>query len=130
MKAETREWIQFAEADYDTACHLWRKRGGRLARAICFHCQQCLEKYFKARLIEAGLRCPETNDLKRLVDLLVATEPLLAAYRPVLGPLTAAYEIQFRQAGELDLQQNAKDALKTCRAIRTEVRASLGLPKK
>ncbi len=130
IKAETREWVRFAEADFDTASYLWRKRQRLLTRAICFHCQQCVEKYFKARLIEAGLHSPKTNDLVRLVNLLVSIEPVLATFQPVLGSLTAAYSIQFRQAADLGLKQDAKAALENCRAIRKEVRASLGLPKK
>ena len=130
MKAATREWVQCAEADYDVACHLSRKRQRFSTKAICFHCQQCVEKYFKARLIEAGRLFPNTNDLEQLLNLLVPIEPFLAASQPALGALTAAYGIQFRHPGDLALKQNAKSALRDCRAIRKEVRASLELPTK
>ena len=130
MKAATREWVQCAEADYDVACHLLRRCKRFSTKAICFHCQQCVEKYFKARLIEAGRLFPNTNDLEQLLNLLLPIEPLLAASQPALGALTAAYGIQFRHPCDLALKQNARNALQDCRAIRVEVRLSLGLPKK
>jgi hypothetical protein len=51
-------WIRFAEEDWDDAQILARS-GGKL-RSICFHCQQCIEKLFKAELMRLQATVPKT----------------------------------------------------------------------
>lgn len=129
MKSDTREWVKYAEEDFRVASSLMRQRKSCPANSIGFHCQQCVEKYFKARLVEAGRHFPRTHDLEVLLNLVVQIEPLLAAFQPVLGSLTV-YAVQFRYPGHVATKQDAKDALKLCRSIRGEIRLSLGLSKK
>jgi len=38
---------------------------------VCFHCQQCAEKYLKALLVELGLVVPKTHDLDYLLSSLL-----------------------------------------------------------
>jgi len=40
-----------------------------------FFAQQCVEKYLKARLVEAGIAFPKTHDLEALLDLVLPAEP-------------------------------------------------------
>ena len=129
MKADTREWVKYAEEDFGVALSLMRRRKSFPANSIGFHCQQCVEKYFKAALVETGHTFPLTHDLEILLNLLVPAEPLFAAFQPGLGTLTA-YAVRFRYPGHVATKHDAKEALKNCRAIRAEVRLSLGLPKK
>jgi len=42
---EVKEWINKAEADFEGAMHLARRRKKPLPDLVCFHCQQCAEKY-------------------------------------------------------------------------------------
>lgn len=62
MKAATREWVDKAEADFAAALLLRRSRRKHSRDIVCFHLQQCVEKYFKARLEEAELWFPKTHD--------------------------------------------------------------------
>jgi len=39
------------------------------SRNICFHCQQCVEKYLKAYLIHKDVHAPRTHDLLYLLEL-------------------------------------------------------------
>jgi HEPN domain-containing protein len=55
MKASTVEWVEKAEVDWEVAQRAYRARKVALYDAACFHCQQCIEKYLKARLNEAGV---------------------------------------------------------------------------
>ena len=57
MKQATREWVKKAEEDYLAALDLARRRKVLLHNSVCFHCEQCAEKYLKARVKEAGLAC-------------------------------------------------------------------------
>jgi HEPN domain-containing protein len=49
MKPLTHEWSQKAEGDYTVAATLWQAESA-VYDAICFHAQQCIEKYLKAWL--------------------------------------------------------------------------------
>lgn len=40
------------------------------AETICFHAQQCVEKYIKALLVLCRVDFPKTHDIRRLVTIL------------------------------------------------------------
>ncbi len=63
MKLQTAEWVAKAEGDWNAAQQLNRVRKNPNYDGVCFHCQQCAEKYLKARLIEAGIAFARTHDL-------------------------------------------------------------------
>ena len=48
MKAETKEWLDFAEMDHGVAKHLMASFHPRPIEIVCFHCQQAAEKAIKA----------------------------------------------------------------------------------
>ena len=129
MKPATREWIRCAEEDYDVATALLRRRTKTAANSIGFHCQQCVEKYLKARLEEAGTVAPKTHDLVALLQLLLPIEPMWASFAPAFRSLND-YAVRFRYPGHVATRQDARRALKSCRSIREDVRLSLGLPRK
>ena len=129
MKRATREWIRCAEEDFEVAAALMRRRTKTAANSIGFHCQQCAEKYLKARLEEAALTPPKTHDLVALLQLLLQVEPLWASFAPTLRRLND-YAVKFRYPGHYASRTDAKQALKACRSLRTDVRHSLKLPTK
>lgn len=96
--------------------------------AACFHAQQGVEKYLKARLIEAGISFPKTHDLEALLDLILPQEPLWEAFRPTLADLTS-YAIAFRYPGESATRGMAKTAVSDGTAIRSQIRLALGFSK-
>jgi HEPN domain-containing protein len=129
MKPAAREWVRCAEEDFDVAGALMRRRTKTAANSIGFHCQQCVEKYLKARLEEAGLVALRTHDLVALLQLLLPIEPLWASFAPALRGLND-YAVRFRYPGHTATRADARTALKHCRSIRLDVRLSLGLPRK
>jgi HEPN domain-containing protein len=76
MKRLTREWIRKAEGDFATAQRELRARKSPNNDSACFHAQQCVEKYFKARLQESAITFPHTHDLETLLKLALGVEPL------------------------------------------------------
>jgi|SRR5437899_10646937 len=129
MKPATREWVRCAEEDFDVAAALMRRRTKTAANSIGFHCQQCIEKYLKARLEEAGTGVPKTHDLMVLLQLLLPLEPMWASFAPALRRLND-YAVKFRYPGHAATRQDARQAVKASRSIRGDVRLSLGLPSK
>ncbi|MGP8201509.1 MAG: HEPN domain-containing protein [Limisphaerales bacterium] len=127
MKPLTREWVEKAEGDFQVAAQIMRRRKQRVYDAACFHAQQTVEKYFKARLCEAGVAFPKTHDLAALLKLLLPLEPLWSAFLPQTH-LLEDYAVDFRYPGDSATLAEAQMALKHCKSIRRDVRSSLGLP--
>ncbi len=68
MKPATREWVGKAEADFLSAYREYRARHRPNFDATCFFTQHCIEKYLKARLIEAGKPTPRTYPFHRHIE--------------------------------------------------------------
>ena len=126
MKPLTREGVEKAEGNFLVAAQIMRRRKRRVYDAACFHCQQTMEKYFKARLFEAGLPFPKTHDLAVLLNLLLPVESLWKSYESAVKELTE-YAVSFRYPGENATLAEAKRALKHCHSLRAEMRRSLRL---
>jgi HEPN domain-containing protein len=75
---------------------------------------------------EAGITIPRTHDLEVLLNALLTIEPLWAALRPALQTLTD-YAVDFRYPGHTAHKTHAQRALRDCKAVRREVRLSLGM---
>ena len=80
MKPLTHEWVKKAENDFKVASQILRRRKDRVPDAACFFCQQCVEKYLKARLLEAAIPFPRTHDLLQLLNACLPVELLWLAY--------------------------------------------------
>jgi len=123
MKKDTRPWIRKAEADFKGASLILRED---LNDAVCFHCQQCIEKYLKAMLVELGLPVPKTHDLGRLRALLVPHYPAMKRYRRGMLFLTT-FAVETRYPGESATKRDAAATMRWTESIRLEVRTRLGL---
>jgi len=94
-----KEWAVKAEEDYLTVEELFKMHVRRFATIICFHSQQCAEKYLKALLIACNIEPPRTYSLETLLDLIVSEVPELEQYRDMLTDLLprTAYNIDIRE---------------------------------
>ena len=126
MQPLSAEWVQKAEGDFSTAVREFRARKEPNFDAVCFHAQQCAEKYLKARLQEAGLPGSRTHSLTALLDAVLPVEPMWEVHRLDLATLSA-YAVECRYPGESADREQAKEALALCRGFRALVRPSLGL---
>ncbi len=125
MKPLTLEWIEKAENDWGSLNLEMRARKKKNHDAVCFFAQQCVEKYIKARLVEADIYFKKVHDLTYLLGLVVSVEPLWLAYERDLRLLTD-YGVEFRYPGASADLELAKDALKICKIFRASARHSLG----
>jgi HEPN domain-containing protein len=126
MKPLTREWVEKAEQDWGSLHREIRARKNPNYDAACFFAQQCVEKYIKARLIEADIYFKKVHDLSYLLGLTKSIEPLWMSYEEEMRLLTD-YAVEFRYPGasaDLDI---AKLARKICKSFRATARQSLGL---
>jgi HEPN domain-containing protein len=126
MNPLTIEWIEKADADFETASREVRVRKKPNYDAVCFHSQQCVEKYLKAILQERNISFRKTHNLTALLDLLLPTEPAWELMRPHLERLNV-FSVQVRYPGESADKSIAREAISLSRKARSRARVSLGL---
>lgn len=126
MNPLTAEWVAKAEADYQGAVALSRRRKRPLPDLVCFHCQQCAEKYLKAVLQEWRVPFPKTHILVDLLALGIGRDPSLNALRPALLVLED-YGVRFRYPGIGATTAQAAAARASLRTVRLRLRRRLGL---
>jgi len=126
MKPLTAEWVGKAEGDFATMERESRARTDPNCDGICFHAQQCAEKYLKAHLTEAEIPFVKIHDLVVLLDQVLPLYPLWEAYRVDLAFLSD-FAVSFRYPGESADRESALDARRRCRAFRRAARTALGL---
>jgi HEPN domain-containing protein len=119
-----REWLLKAENDLRAAAHLAKLKENCPTDVVCFHAQQCVEKYLKAVLVLHLVDFPRTHDLAEIIALLPAR------LRPRLTPEQLRkfkqYAVAIRYPGldETPLTE-ARRAIVLARRIRKEIRAAL-----
>jgi len=122
--AVVREWAAKAENDLKSAAHLLKMEDCP-TDTVCFHAQQCVEKYLKALLVAKELDFPKTHDLGELIVLVPAR------IRPRLDDKErdrlTDYATVTRYPGDYEpiSVAEARQAVKIARRVRREVRKLL-----
>ena len=122
----THEWVSKAEGDYDVIVLLQRSRKASRYDPICFHAQQCVEKYLKACLTERGTAFPKTHDLPLLLSRVAPADSKWSVLGPALTALSA-FGVLPRYPGMTATNIHARASVATCRRVRTAARRQLGL---
>ncbi len=126
MKPMTAEWVAKAEGDFAMMERECQVQEDPNYDGICFHAQQCAEKYLKARLCEADISFSKIHDLVALLEQALGVEPGWEAFREDLAYLSD-FSVTFRYPGESADRESAIDAQRRCRVFRDAVRNALGL---
>jgi len=126
MKPIVGEWVKKAEGDFGVMERELRRRKSPCFDAVCFHAQQCAEKYLKARLARAGVSFAKIHSLTALLDQVLQLEPLWEAHRADMAHLSA-YAVAYRYPGESADRMEARDAAVRCRRFRAAARLALRL---
>jgi HEPN domain-containing protein len=120
------EWIAKAEADYKSAVTLQRRRKEPLPDIVCYHSQQCVEKYLKAYLIAQGSTPPRIHDLEDLLHLCALYDATLTTRLPLVQVLNP-YGVLIRYPGMTATVDEAQEAVHAMRRMRTILRRTLRL---
>jgi len=120
-----RQWVQSAENDLRTAGHMLTLEKDCPFDVVCFHAQQCAEKYIKAFLVNQSIDFPKTHDLVILLRLAVQGAPLAIPLED-LQPLNR-YAIEARYPGDWEpiSRSEAEEAVAVAQRIRGEIRDRL-----
>ena len=118
----TLEWVRKAEGDY-AAIELHQQAEAPDFYRVCFHAQQCIEKYLKAWLQEANICFLKTHDLESLLGLIVPTISTWHAWHADFSTLSG-HEIDLRYPTKLT-KGDASHAMDVCDRVRQAVRTEL-----
>ncbi|MHC4666256.1 MAG: HEPN domain-containing protein [Planctomycetota bacterium] len=98
MKPIAAEWVGKAEGDFammERECEVGSEAN---YDGVCFHAQQCAEKYLKASLCEAGISFSKIHDLVALLEQVLDIEPGWERFREDLAYLSDS-AVTFRYPG-------------------------------
>jgi HEPN domain-containing protein len=121
-----KQWIQKAEEDFRTAEYLLVLKEDCPLNPVCFHSQQCVEKYIKALLVYCSIQFPKSHDVVELLNLVPKN------YRPDLSIYDLAiinrYAVDTRYPGEWEIitRQEAEESVRIAGDVRQKIRQKLG----
>lgn len=115
------QWIAKAAEDLGLAEHIVTTDLPFVA-AAGFHCQQAVEKYLKAFLVDRQVESPKTHDLGDLLDLVGPLDAGLSAELKEITFLTP-YGVDFRYPGDLPAmsREEANRSLSLAAKVRSAV---------
>ena len=125
MMSTTTEWVAKAEGDFLTAGRELRARKSPNYDAVCFHAQQCAEKYLKAVLQDHERNIPKIHNL---VELMILCEEIDGSFEMLRADLIMIdrYSVRTRYPGESAEKEDAQAAYAAAGTIRKFIRQKLG----
>ena len=126
MKPATAEWVAKAEGDFLTAGRELRTRKSPNYDAVCFHAQQCAEKYLKAFLQENERNIPKIHNL---IELMLLCEEIDGTFEMLRADLVTMerYSVRVRYPGKFAEKEEAQSAYAASGMARKFARQKLGL---
>ena len=120
-----RLWVEKAENDLRNAEHTLAMGSGCPFDTVCFHTQQCAERYLKALPVARSVVFPKTHDLLHLLRLVPEEAPLDLGYKDVATINRYAIEARYPGHWEPIDRDEAVEAVDAARHVRAAVRALL-----
>ncbi len=120
-----RQWIEKAEHDLRNAEHTLMLGEGCPFDTICFHAQQCVEKYFKALLVLHSTDFPRTHDLRVIMQLVSSCVDLGLPISEIVALNRYAVETRYPGHWEPITRSEAEEAVAQARKVRSAVRVHL-----
>ena len=117
MNEVTKEWVDEAENDFAAADSTLHGIEAPIVDAVCFHSQQCSEKYLKAFLQEHLIRFERRHELNVLLDLCVPLDGEFELLRETLQSLEH-YAVLIRYPGMIVPLEMAEEAFSAAKRVR------------
>ncbi|MGD0199135.1 MAG: HEPN domain-containing protein [Bryobacteraceae bacterium] len=120
-----RQWVRKAENDLRNAQHTLTLAEDCPYDTVCFHAQQCAEKYLKGLLAWIGVDCPRTHDLRVLFQALSEPATLRLEFGRVL--MLNRYSVEARYPGDWEpiTAEEASEAVEVAQEVRSAIRRVL-----
>ncbi len=122
---QSLQWVEKAEHDLRNAEYVLTLEKDCPFDTVCFHCQQCAEKYLKALLVSRSIEFPRTHDLVVLINLATRHCGLNLQLEEV-QPLNR-FSVETRYPGDWEpiYRPEATGAVNMARRVREAVRCLL-----
>ena len=114
-----------SRGDFLTAGRELRARKSPNYDAVCFHAQQCAEKYLKAVLQENDKQIPKIHNL---IELMLLCEKMDGTFEMLRADLVVLerFSVGVRYPGDAAEKEDAQSAYAAARTVRTFIRQKLG----
>jgi HEPN domain-containing protein len=129
MKKQVEDWVSLADKDL-YAAEIIMRDDYPLTNIVAFHCQQAIEKYLKAYLIEKDVQIIKTHDLIKLNDMTKEIKDLEIDEEKLIV-INEVY-IESRYPGELGIlpdgvptDEQAKAFIEYVKEIKTKIKNEL-----
>jgi HEPN domain-containing protein len=129
MKKQADAWINFAEKDLLTVSEVIEKP--ELTNIVAFHCQQAIEKIFKAFILENGKLLVKTHNLltlygtiKEIMDFEL-DEDLLATVNDIYLESRYPGEIGLLDDGSMPTMEQAAQFFAFSKEVEAKIRGEL-----
>ena len=131
MDEIVRQWIEKAEHDYSAAIRLLSSDDPETPfDVICFHAQQCAEKYLKALCVFRRQTVPRSHDLLELLPILPEAIRLTLSSDEIAELNPFAVEARYPGFSENVARNDAGRAVDICGKIRSACSKYLGINRK
>ncbi len=124
MNDKVKGWIEKAEGDFETATREFGVSSRPNLDAVCYHCQQCIEKLLKGALIHVGVDPPYVHDVFYLTKLLREAGVELKVEERDLRLLSQS-AVVFRYPGENATAEDANEVMAICERLRRDLKKLL-----
>jgi HEPN domain-containing protein len=119
---EMRQWIAIADRDLLAARHMAQTMRPVQDEIICFHCQQCAEKYLKWVIVFYDIDPPKVHDLEHIGKLCETIEPRFSELYDKCVVLTR-YGVLPKYPNEMQIDtEDTKRAISYAQTVRDFVR--------
>jgi len=120
-----RKWIIKADNDFKVADHeLTQPENEMVTDAICFHCQQSVEKLLKAYLVSKNIDFGKTHNLEFLLELCKKQDTIFEKMN--VGNLSFyAVEVRYPDEFYIPSVEEAKECFKIASIVRDSMMREL-----
>ena len=121
-KEVAKQWVEKAEEDFRNAEYTLTMPKHCPYSTVCFHCQQCVEKYIKALLVLHEVEFPRIHDIGELIRLLPENMPLSLTDEEQERLSDYAVMVRYPMEVEPITESDAKSALLITKRVREVAR--------
>jgi len=114
-----------AENDLKNAAHTLKLGADCPTDTVCFHAQQCVEKYLKAFLVVLEVAFPKTHDIETLVGLMPKHAGVSLTIEQQRRLTDYATVMRYPGPYKPVTLSEAKEAVRLARRVRREILKSL-----
>ncbi len=125
-KSSYEEWIFYADGDLKTA-EDELNAPEPFTNTVCFHAQQCVEKYLKAYLTFRGKPFRKTHDIAELIELCEEEDYEFEYLYEIKANKLTRYAVEVRYPDEFYIPsiEEAKEAVEIAKKVKSFVRRKL-----